>query len=132
MLHIKKKTMRLSTKQKKVNILEIFASSFGLSVDSACKIVDISRKTFYNWLKEDQKFKETYEALGESIIDFAEASLIKQIQEKNTKATIFYLKTKGKKRGYIEQENVLQVNTTLSEMDTKTDEELVAILNRKV
>jgi hypothetical protein len=124
--------MRLSTKQKKVNILEIFASSFGLSVDSACKIVDISRKTFYNWLKEDQKFKETYEALGESIIDFAEASLIKQIQEKNTKATIFYLKTKGKKRGYIEQENVLQVNTTLSEMDTKTDEELVAILNRKV
>ncbi|MBC5834343.1 helix-turn-helix domain-containing protein [Flavobacterium sp. F372] len=124
--------MRLSTKQKKVKILEIFASSFGLSVDSACKIVDISRNTFYNWLKEDQKFKETYEALGESILDLAEASLIKQIQEKNTTATIFYLKTKGKKRGYIEQENVLRVNTNLQEMETKSDEELEAILNRKV
>ncbi|MBC5835059.1 helix-turn-helix domain-containing protein [Flavobacterium sp. F372] len=124
--------MRLSTKQKKDKILEIFTSSFGLSVDSACKIVDISRKTFYNWLKEDQKFKETYEALGESILDLAEASLIKQIQEMNTTATIFYLKTKGKKRGYIEQENVLRVNTTLQEMETKSDEELEAILNRKV
>jgi transposase-like protein len=124
--------MRLSTKQKKVKILEIFASSFGLSVDSACKIVDISRNTFYNWLKEDQKFKETYEALGESILDLAEASLIKQIQEMNTTATIFYLKTKGKKRGYIEQGNVLRVNTNLQEMETKSDEELEAILNRKV
>lgn len=124
--------MRLSTKQKKVKILEIFASSFGLSVDSACKIVDISRKTFYLWLKDDPKFKEAYDDMTESILDLAEASLIKQIQEKNTTATIFYLKTKGKKRGYIEQENVLQVSSTFKEMETKSDEELEAILNRKV
>jgi hypothetical protein len=123
---------RLSTKQKKAKILQVLSSSFGLSVDAACKSLPISRNTFYDWLKNDPKFKEAYDDMTESILDLAEASLVKQIQEKNTTATIFYLKTKGKKRGYIEQENVLQVNTTLSEMETKTDEELEAILNREV
>jgi len=37
-------------------------------------------------------------------LDFAESQLHKQIKEGNSTSTIFYLKTKGKKRGYIERQ----------------------------
>jgi hypothetical protein len=43
-------------------------------------------------------------------IDFAESQLHKQIKEGNSTATIFFLKTKGKKRGYVERQEV-DVNT---------------------
>ncbi len=39
-------------------------------------------------------------------MDFAESQLYKQIKEGSTAATIFYLKTKGKKRGYIERQEI--------------------------
>lgn len=36
-------------------------------------------------------------------LDFAESELFKQIKEGNITGVIFFLKTKGKKRGYIER-----------------------------
>ena len=40
-------------------------------------------------------------------IDLSEASLLRQIQNNNTSATIFYLKTKGKNRGYVERTEIM-------------------------
>jgi hypothetical protein len=39
-------------------------------------------------------------------LDFAESQLHKQIQSGEVSSTIFYLKTKGKKRGYVERSEV--------------------------
>ena len=39
-------------------------------------------------------------------MDYAESQLHKQIGEGSTSATIFYLKTKGKSRGYIERQEI--------------------------
>ena len=39
-------------------------------------------------------------------LDFAESQLHKQIQDNSTSATIFYLKTQGKKRGYVERQEL--------------------------
>ena len=49
-------------------------------------------------------------------LDFAESQLHKQISEGNTSGTIFYLKTKGKKRGYVERQEVHQ-ETTYKSLD---------------
>ena len=46
------------------------------------------------------------EDIAEVTLDFAESMLHKQIQDKDTTATIFFLKTKGKKRGYVERQEV--------------------------
>ena len=86
-------------------MLEALEKSLGV-VTSACKTVDISRETHYRWLREDADYKAAVEALSDVALDFAESQLHKQIKEGNSTATIFFHKTKGKKRGYIERQEV--------------------------
>ena len=90
-------------------MLEALEKSLGI-VTSACKAVDISRETHYRWLREDADYKAAVESLSDVALDFAESQLHKQIKEGNSTATIFFLKTKGKKRGYVERQE-LDVST---------------------
>lgn len=90
------------TEQHKKAVIEALEKSLGV-VTTACKHVGVSRVTFYEWLKTDPAFKQSVEDIDNIALDFAESQLHKQIQKGDTTATIFYLKTKGKKRGYIEK-----------------------------
>jgi hypothetical protein len=90
-------------------MLEALEKSLGV-VTAACKSVDIARETHYRWMREDSDYKAEVEEIGDVAIDFAESQLHKQIKEGNSTATIFFLKTKGKKRGYVERQEV-DVNT---------------------
>jgi len=72
-------------------------------VTKACEMVGISRETHYRWLRTDEAYKEKVESVGDIALDFAESELFKQIKEGNITGVIFFLKTKGKKRGYIER-----------------------------
>lgn len=84
-------------------LLTALEKSFGV-VTTACRNANISRQTFYNYYKDDEEFKKACDDIGEIALDMAESQLHKQILEGNTSATIFYLKTKGKKRGFIERQ----------------------------
>jgi len=90
---------------KKGAMIEALEQSLGV-VTTACKIVGISRETHYRWLKEDDEYKEKVEGLIDVALDFAESQLHKQIRDGNSTATIFFLKTKGKNRGYIERQEI--------------------------
>lgn len=90
---------------KKKAMISALERSLGV-VTIACKEVGIARKTHYEWYKEDEDYRNAVDDLADVALDFAESMLHKQIQEKDTTATIFYLKTKGKKRGYIERTEV--------------------------
>lgn len=93
------------TEQHKKAILEALEQSLGI-VTTACKKVGVGRTTFYQWLKDDEEFKKQVDDISNITLDFAESQLHKQIKDGNTSATIFYLKTKGKKRGYIERQEI--------------------------
>jgi len=82
-------------------MLKALEASMGI-VTMACKKCEISRRTYYNWLDNDPEFKKEVESISDVALDFAEAALHKQINEGIPTSTIFYLKTKGKHRGYIE------------------------------
>lgn len=95
------------TEQHKKAILEALEQSLGV-VTSACKKVGVGRTTFYQWMKDDKEFAEQVKDIENVALDFAESQLFKQIKENNPTSTIFYLKTKGRTRGYIEKKEIDQ------------------------
>jgi ACT domain-containing protein len=86
----------------KRQMLEALEKTLGV-VTGACKKVGISRETHYRWLREDEAYKVAVNSIEDVALDFAESQLHLQIQNGEVSSTIFYLKTKGKKRGYIER-----------------------------
>jgi hypothetical protein len=94
-----------ATKANKKKVLTALEQSLGV-VTQALKKINIHRSTFYRWLQEDEEFAKEVAEVQDITLDFAEAQLLKQIQGGNTTATIFYLKTKGKERGYIERQEL--------------------------
>jgi len=105
----------------KNNLIKALEKSLGI-VTSACKNVGCSRETFYKYCKDDADFKARVKDIENIALDFAESKLHKQIASGNSTSTIFYLKTKGKKRGYIEK-NEIDL-TTKRDLSIYTDEEI--------
>ena len=93
------------TEQHKKAILEALEKSLGV-VTTACRTVGIGRTTFYQWLQDDEAFAKQVDDIQNIALDYAESQLHKQIGDGSTAATIFYLKTKGKKRGYVERQEI--------------------------
>lgn len=93
------------TKANKEKVIQALEQSLGV-VTTALNKLNIHRSTFYRWMQEDEEFAKQVQEIQDITLDFAEAQLFKQIKDGNTTATIFYLKTKGKGRGYIERQEV--------------------------
>ena len=88
--------------QTKKRLLEALEKSLGVVI-TACKSAGVDRGTFYQYYNKDEAFRQAVDELENIALDFAESQLHKQIAGGNPTSTIFYLKTKGKKRGYIER-----------------------------
>lgn len=69
----------------------------------ACEKSRISRATYYRWYKADQDFAEKVDEVMEAQIDYVESKLMSLINAGDNTSTIFYLKTRGKKRGWSEK-----------------------------
>ena len=95
--------MALRGKQKNaINILKGKAGNVSLT----CEELGISRQTFYRWKDESKEFKKAVKDVEEGLIDFVESKLMKNIKEGKETSMIFFLKTKGKDRGYIEKTEI--------------------------
>jgi hypothetical protein len=90
---------------KKDAMIKALEKSLGV-VTTACKNIGIDRATHYRWLEDDVEYRAAVQALSDVALDFAESKLHALIHEGDTTATIFYLKTKGKQRGYIERQEL--------------------------
>lgn len=124
--------------ENKQAFLEALNASYGI-IAEACEAMHMSRSTFYRWYKTDEEFKEQVDIVTETQIDYVESKLIKNISAGDTTAIIFYLKTKGKARGYSEkakpkEEKPLPVETLLPGpgVETIDNEESKKRIERKV
>jgi len=112
------KDLQLDTKKALLEALETY---HGI-ISDACRKVGISRQTYYDWLKSDSDFKLAAEEIQDSALDFVEGKLFEKINgvlassrqnedgslaiysiPPSDVAITFYLKTKGKKRGFVER-----------------------------
>ena len=108
---------------KKDAMLQALTASLG-NVTEACEKLGISRTIHYEWLQADLEYNAAVASLKNVALDFAESQLKKLMEgaerqalthdgdvvtikdAPNTSAVIFYLKTQGKQRGYIERQEL--------------------------
>ena len=104
-------------------ILESLEAHYGIVTDS-CRKIALARSTFYEWLRTDPEFKAAVEEIQEVALDFVEGKLFERIKgvmvegpmgtvyqdRPSDQAIALYLKTKGKKRGYVERTEVSPVD----------------------
>ena len=100
-----KNTQNTPKPNKKEMFLKALGSNLGHITD-ACKSANIHRRTYYSWIEKDKDFKDECDSVQESLIDLAENHLLQKIKKGDITAIIFYLKTKGKKRGYDEKHQI--------------------------
>ena len=75
-------------------------------VTYAAKALGSSFDNLNRYIKANPKLEKLIEALQERRLDFAESKLDSLIDKEDKTAIIFFLKTRGKKRGYIEDEKM--------------------------
>jgi hypothetical protein len=123
--------MNKSEHLKKEQLLEALERSLGI-VSTACQSIGISRTTYYKYYNDDEDFKQSVDSISNIALDCAESQLFELIKEKNVTAIIFYLKTKGKKRGYIEKQEVSHNSNNITGIRLISDREVAEDKNLKV
>ena len=118
---------KTQTDTQKKAMIQAMEKSLGI-VTTACRNVGIARDTHYRWMRDDDSYRASIESIEGMTLDLAESKLHEEILQGNTAAIIFFLKTKGKKRGYVEKQ---EVETTIKAPDLSgiSTDELLQLLN---
>lgn len=104
-------------------VAEVYEKKAG-NISATCTALGIDRNTFSGWREKYPKLAQLLDEVDESLIDFSESKLLEQINAGNLTAIIFHLKTKGKKRGYVESmEQNVNVNPFEKLMQELPDDE---------
>ena len=113
----------------KMNMIGAMKSNLGI-ISPSCEVVGINRSTHYRWMKKDKEYRKSILEIIERALDFAEAALMKNIGELKEASIIFFLKTKGKSRGYAQPRYSKDLLTPIDEIDLMSEEELVKFINK--
>jgi hypothetical protein len=105
-------------------------------ISQSAKSLGISRQALSRRIHKNAELEAFLEDVRESTLDIAEGALFKAIRGGKAWAICFYLKCKGKRRGYIEKQE-LDLSTKedlpkLSEEDRQLFREAARYVSRKV
>lgn len=91
------------------NFLNSLRDNLGI-ISKAAHDSGLHRNNHFNWVKKYPEYALEYDTILEEQIDVVESFLFDNIKNNDTTAIIFYLKSKAKKRGYVERvENDVRV-----------------------
>jgi len=106
---VKKKVAKVATKKGKLprpvnfkKYKDAITKSGGF-ITKAAELLGVTHQAVSKYIKAHPELQELIYSINESYLDFAESQLLTLIKEKNNAAIFFYLKCKGKGRGYIER-----------------------------
>lgn len=97
--------MRRTLEGRKQNFLKLLQKNYGV-VTKTCQDMGMSRVAYYNWMNDDMDFRKAVEDITDVVLDMVEQKLFEKIDEKSEKSIHFFLKHRGKKRGYEESLNI--------------------------
>jgi hypothetical protein len=102
-----KKNEQKRTIDKKAAMLKALGTTCGNVSEAIRQLKDseitVGRTAHYRWLEEDEDYAKGVENAADKTLDLVEKALINQIKNGSVQATMFYLKTKGRKRGFNEK-----------------------------
>jgi len=110
-------------------IIQALKETSGLLTMAAAKS-GIGYRTVCRYVAEYPSVKEAAQDAKEAMLDFAEGKLYSKIKDGDNTAIIFYLKTQGKARGYIEKQE-LEHSGNIGNTKDISDEELIEIIERR-
>ena len=111
---------------KQAEFLKVLKEHNGI-ISYACDATGVTRSILARWRRDDVLFDGAYQDIIEDAVDFVEMQLFKHMKRGSTGAVIFYLKTKGKHRGYIERSEVDHRPPRVGQVDpTKLSNEALA------
>ena len=86
-------------------IITALKKSAGM-VTYAAKLLKVDYTTLYSWLKKYPVLEKARQEAIEANLDLAETKLLSNIKAGKEASIFFYLKCKGKDRGYIERQQI--------------------------
>lgn len=86
--------------------LEIALKQASGNISQVANDLGVSRSTVNHRVQNNKKLQKIVEDAREELVDIAENMLKQKISQGDITATIFALKTQGKRRGYIERQEV--------------------------
>lgn len=115
-----KKYTKEETEQMKERFLDAFKTSNGLLLHT-CQNVNVCKDQVYKWLDNDPEFKEAYEDIKKSSIEFVEGQLMTLIRQGNAAAIMFFLKCRAhwKESSKIEIDNPNSIDVQAALADIK-------------
>lgn len=117
---------QLRTAKTKAEVIVALGQNLGI-ISRAVDAVGCSRSQYYEWLKDDKDFALMAQEVTERTLDYVEGQMFKLIEGVTVEdenhvdengdpmiyktipdksLIIFYLKTKGKARGYVERQEI--------------------------
>jgi len=123
--HVRQPGEQARTTMTKSRFLKALPETFGL-ITNTCLKIGISRTSYHDWLAADPVFKaevaKVIEESKERGLDFAEGKLYELMNSKEPSAVYFYLKCKGKERGFFEK-SLYAIEKTRKPESPLTDEQ---------
>ena len=104
---------------KKAEVVESWRSTHG-HISDICRSTNISRTTFYNWLKTDKDFALAIIEAEHELNDDIRDALITKAGEGDLGAIIFYLKKRHP--DFLDRPNLTQINVDMN-LEIVPDEE---------
>ena len=85
--------------------------------------IGCQRSTVYSWLDKELELKLQLDSEREMIVDLAENKLVENLKNGETSSIHFVLKTLGKKRGYVEKQEIEHTDGLKEKIRNMTPEE---------
>lgn len=93
---------------------------------AVCKQFHVARSVLFAYCERHPEVKRAVNDVLEAQVDMAESSLYRAVLNGEAWAVTFFLKTRGKRRGYIERSDSLNINVDLTRLSVEQLERLAA------